>query len=79
MKNLENKVLKEKKLDTELTLTVTQNEMSGRIFVQFASESPKLTLQKSFQDSYEGKLDSENFAKSIKSMKDLKKYFGIKK
>jgi hypothetical protein len=79
MKNLENKVLKEKKLGRAVTLTVTQNQMSGRIFVQFASNTPKLTLQKSFPDTYIGHTESEDFSNSIKSIKDLKKYFGIKK
>lgn len=76
-KYIENKVLKKKKIDKELTLKVTQNEMSGRIFVEFLSDDGKITLQKSFQNNYEGKKDSEKFSKSIKSIGDLRKYFGL--
>lgn len=79
MANFENKILKKKKLDKELTLKVTQNEMSGRIFVEFASETGKMVLQKSFQNTYEGKKEADSFQKSIKSISDLKKYFGLKK
>jgi len=77
MKNLENKVIKEKVVK-DLTLSITRNETSGRIFVQFTSAYPKLTLQKSFQDNHQGNLEAEAFAKSIKSVSDLRKYFGLK-
>lgn len=73
----DNKVLKKKKLDNEASLKVTQNEMSGRIFVDFYSEDGRLKVQKSFQDTFEGRKDAEKFQKKIKSIKDLKKYFGI--
>lgn len=73
------KVLKNKKLDKELTLKMTQNLMSGRIFVEFSSESAKLVLQKSFQDTYEGNKAAQEFSKTIKSLKDLRKYFGLDK
>lgn len=79
MTNFENKVLKNKKLDKELTLKITQNEMSGRIFVEFSTESGKMVLQKSFQDTYEGKKEAQSFSKSIRSISDLKKYFGLGK
>jgi hypothetical protein len=52
--------------------------MSGRIFVEYITNNPRIVLQKSFQDTYEGKNESENFAKSIKSTQQLKEYFGIK-
>ena len=71
------KVLRERKLDKETTLTVFKNLMSGLIFVEFACTSPRLTLQKNFQDSLDGKRKSQEFAKTIKNTKDLKKYFGI--
>lgn len=73
----ENKVLKKKKLDNEASLKVTQNEMSGRIFVDFYSEDGRLKVQKSFQDTHQGRADAEKFQKKIKSIKDLRKYFGI--
>ena len=79
MANFENKILKRKVLDKELKLVVSQNEMSGRIFVDFKSEDGKLVLQKSFQNTYEGKKEAEAFQKSIRSIADLKKYFGLVK
>jgi hypothetical protein len=74
----DNKVLKKKKLDKELTLKITKNEMSERIFVEFRSDDGKLVLQKSFQDNYSGVAQAEEFSKSIKSLKDLRNYFGMK-
>lgn len=73
------KLIKEKKLDKNTTLKISQNLMSGRIFVEFASSDPKVTLQKNFQDSLTGKKESEKFSKSIKNTKQLREYFGIKK
>ena len=73
------KLIKEKKIDKETTLTVTKNIMSGRIFVEFTSDNPRIILQKNFQDSLYGKNESEKFAKSIKSTDQLREYFGIKK
>lgn len=72
------KLLKEKKLDKNSTLKITQNLMSGRIFVEFASESPKLKIQKNFQNSLDGKTKSEQFAKSIKNTNQIMEYFGFK-
>ena len=79
MANFENKILKKKNLDKETNLKISQNEMSGRIFVEFSSEDGKLILQKSFQNTYEGNKEAKTFAKTIKSIKDLRKYFGIDK
>ena len=73
------KLVKEKKVDKETTLRIKKNLMSGRIFVEFTSENPRIVLQKNFQDSWDGKLKSEEFAKSIKSTDQLRAYFGIKK
>ena len=77
--NADFKLIKQKDLDQGTTLTITKNLMSGRIFVEFASVSPKLLLQKNFQDSLDGKTKSEEFAKSIKTTEQLLEYFGIKK
>ena len=77
--NTDFKVIKKKEIDKGTTLKVTKNIMSGRIFVEFASLDPKITLQKNFQDTMDGKLQSEKFAKSITSTDQLMKYFGIKK
>lgn len=77
MANFENKILKKKKLGKDTGLKISQNEMSGRIFVEFSSPVNKLIVQKSFQDTYEGNKEAQAFAKTIKSLKDLRKYFGI--
>ncbi len=73
------KTLKEKKIDKETTLKITKNIMSGRIFVKFVSDNPRIVLEKNFQDSLYGKKESEKFAKSITSTEQLRAYFGIKK
>ena len=78
MANLETRVVKTKKLDKELTLKVSHNEASARIFVEFSLESSKVLLQKTFQDNFLGRQDAEDFQGSIKSTNDLKRYFGIK-
>lgn len=75
--NTDFKLIKEKALDEECTLKITKNIMSGRIFVEFAGINPKLTLQKNFQDTYEGKKESEEFSKSIKNSNQLRAYFKI--
>ena len=77
--NTDFKLIKEKKVDKHTTLKVTKNLMSGRIFVEFESKENRLVLQKNFQDSFDGKKKSEEFAKSIKSTEQLKEYFGINK
>jgi len=73
------KTIKEKKIDKQTTLKVTKNLMSGRIFVEFVSKENNILLQKNFQDSFDGKKKSEEFAKSINSTEELKEYFGLKK
>jgi hypothetical protein len=75
---LGNKVIKKKSMNKELTLKVSKNEDNARIFVEFSSEDGKLVLQKSFQDTISGREDAEEFQKSIKTLKDLRKYFGLK-
>jgi len=71
------KLIKEKKLDEETTVRVTKNIMSGRIFVQFTSNNPRMVIQKNFQDDIFGKIESEKFVKSIKNTKQLRAYFGL--
>lgn len=75
--NSDFKILKEKNIDKETTLKITKNLMSGRIFVEFSSNEPRIVLQKNFPDSWDGKKKSEEFAKSITSTDELRKYFGI--
>lgn len=77
--NTDFKLIRKKELDKETVLKITQNIMSGRIFVEFKSTNPNITLQKNFQDNRDGKLQSEKFAKSINSREQLLKYFGLGK
>ena len=72
------KLVKNKKLDKDTVLKITQNHASGRYFVEFSSKENHLTLQKSFQDSYYGKEEMETFINRIKTTEDLKQYFGVK-
>jgi len=74
----ENKMTKQKVIKNEVQLKVFKNEALERIIVEFSDTNGKFKVQKSFQDNYEGKLESESFQKTIGSLKDLKKYFGIK-
>ncbi|HEY5236469.1 MAG TPA: hypothetical protein VIJ14_09850 [Rhabdochlamydiaceae bacterium] len=73
------KLIKEKNLDENTVLKVSKNIMSGRIFVEFSSENPRIVLQKNFQDSIDGKKEADIFSKSIKSTNQLKSYFGLDK
>lgn len=75
MSGLENKVIRKKKLDKELTMRVLRNELSERIFVEFTSKDGKLVLQKSFQDNHYGQKEAKIFEESLKSIDDLKAYF----
>lgn len=77
--NTDFKLIKEKKIDKSTTLKVSQNLMSGRIFVEFVSNNPRIVLQKNFQNTLDGKLQSEKFSKSIRSTEQLREYFGLKK
>jgi ribosomal protein S13 len=72
------KVIKSKKVDPETNMRVLRNDALSRIAVEFSSDTTKLKVQKSFQDTFQGRLDAEKFQKSIRSTKDLKSYFGIK-
>ena len=74
------RLLKEKIIDKEITLKISQNIMSGRLFVEFSYKGvPTITCQKSFQDSFSGRIEAEDFSKSIKNLDQLKERFGIKK
>lgn len=78
MSSIEFRVLKEKKVDKEINLKVRKNDALNRLSVEFSSDTCKLVIQKSFQDTHEGRLKSEQFQESIKNINDLKKYFGVK-
>lgn len=78
MTSLDNKIIRKKKLDKELTVKVIKNEASERIFVEFISKDGKLTLHKSFQDTFYGREDAKKFEDSINSIEDLKNYFHTK-
>lgn len=75
--NTDFKLLKKQEIDKGTTLKITQNLMTGRIFVEFALDSPRLLLQKNFQDTVYGKIDAEVFSKSITSTEQIKEYFGL--
>ena len=73
----ENKILKNSQISKGLTLKIIQNDMTDRILVEFKSEDGKLVLQKSFQNTVLGRMESEKFESKIKSLRDLKIYFGL--
>lgn len=75
MSSLENKIIKKKKLDKELTLRVIRNEAAERIFVEFSSKDGKIVLQKSFQNNHYGLKEAKVFEESLKTIDDLKSYF----
>jgi len=50
-----------------------------RIYVEFSSDDKKLVLQRSFQNNYFGQIKSNEFAKSLKNLKDLQKRLGYNK
>jgi len=74
---IENKILKNSEINKGLILKVTQNEMAVRILVEFKNEDGKLVIQKSFQNTVEGRIEAQKFEKKIKSLKDLKIYLGL--
>lgn len=75
MASLENKILRKKKLDKELTVKVLRNEASERIFVEFTSKDGKMILHRSFQDTYYGREEAKIFENSFKSIDEFKAYF----
>jgi len=74
MSLLDTKVLRKKKLDKELNLRVFKNEASERLFVEFSSKDGKMVVQKSFQDTYSGRIEAKVFEDAFKSIEDLKNY-----
>lgn len=72
MSVLDTKVLRKKKLDKDLTLKVSKNDSSERIFVEFSSKDGKLVIQRSFQDTYYGRLEATKFEESFKTIEDFK-------
>lgn len=75
---LENKVIKKKQLDEELVLTITKiGYYNTKITVEFTHVSGKMVVQKSFQDNFHGRADANKFSKSIKNIKDFRKYLGL--
>lgn len=76
MTTFEIKVLKRKLIDKTLRLKVTQNEMSGRILVEFYTDDGRMVVQKSFQDTQSGLAEATEFQKKFKSVDDLKQYLG---
>lgn len=76
---MEHKVTKQKKLDKELTLKISEDVHASRIYVEFSSDDRKLVLQRSFQNTFFGREQSQEFAKSLKSLSDLKSRLGISK
>ena len=68
-----NKIIVKKQLD-KVKLTIAENKISGKIFVEFSTRRGKLKLQRNFEKMEQ----AEIFAKKFKSADDLKKYFGLK-
>jgi hypothetical protein len=73
----QNRIVKTKKLGKDALLQVSVNDISKRIFVDFSSSDGKIKIQKTFQDNFEGKREAKEFEKRFKSLKDLRKYFGL--
>lgn len=73
----EKQLMKSKKLDKDTTLKISRNETAGRVFVEFSTNDKKLVVQKSFQDTYLGNKEAEEFASKIKNKKDLRKHLGL--
>lgn len=69
---MEYKVKKQKKLDKELNMKIYEDPFNSRIYVEFSSDDRKLILQRSFQNTYFGQVESEKFSKSLKNLQELK-------
>jgi hypothetical protein len=74
----ETKIIKQKKLGQECLLKISKNEANNLIFVEFSSINGKFIVQKSFQDTIEGRERAKEFQNKIKNIKDLRNYLGIK-
>lgn len=75
---MEYKVKKQKKLNNELNLKIYEDHYNSRVYVEFSSDDKKLVLQRSFQNTFFGQQESEEFAKSLKTLNDLKNRLGFK-
>lgn len=75
---LDNKLVKQETLDGGLIVKVMKNGPSERIFVEFSSPDGRLVVQKSYQDSFAGRLQADIFKERFKSLTDLKTYLKIK-
>lgn len=75
---MEYKVKKQKKLNQELNMKIYDDPYNSRIFVEFSSDDRKLVLQRSFQNTYFGQQESEEFSKSLKNLQELKERLGYK-
>lgn len=88
-KILKNKKIDKEK---EVTLKVSEDTQGERLFVEFTADVQtgkvevlgetkpkilKLKLQRSFQNTFSGRAEADDFSKSIKSLTDLKKHFKI--
>lgn len=79
MSILDNKLITRSKIDSNTSVRVFRNDALARVIVEFNSDSPRLTLQKSFQDTHAGWKEAENFQATIQSTEDLKNYLGFNK
>ena len=59
--NFENKIIKQTKVDSLITLTVSKNLISGKIFVEFLSKDGKLKLQRNFDNTVIGIEEARKF------------------
>ena len=73
---MEYKVVKQKKLDKELNLKISEDQYMSRIYVEFSSDDRKLILQRSFQNTFAGQQEMQEFSKSLKNLKDLENRLG---
>ena len=73
---MEYKVIKQKKLNKELNLKISEDHYMSRIYVEFSSDDRKLILQRSFQNTFKGQQESQEFSKSLKNLKDLENRLG---
>lgn len=76
---MEHKVLKQKKIDKDLNLKVTEDQYASRIHVEFSSDDRKFVLQRCFQKTYFGQIEVEKFSKSLKNLQELKERLGYTK
>ena len=74
----QNRVVKTKKLGKDALMQVSINEIAKRIFVDFSSIDGRIKVQKSFQDTFEGKKEAKEFEKRFKNLNEIKVYLGIK-